>query len=121
MSGKETGRMGEKLAAEVLEKNGYNIITRNLHSLYGEVDLVVRDSEYICFVEVKVRQKDSMVSPLESITKTKKKRIILTALVYLRSHPGMLQPRFDVFSIITEGDKVASYEHLKGAFDADGY
>ena len=121
MSGKETGRMGEKLAAEVLEKNGYTIITRNLHSLHGEVDLVIKDQEYICFVEVKVRQKDSMVSPLESITPAKKRRIIMTALLYLRSHPGMLQPRFDLFSVLIEGDKVVSYEHLKGAFDADGY
>jgi len=118
---KEAGRIGEALAAQTLEKNGYTVLTRNVHSLYGEVDLIAEGEGCICFVEVRTRKKDGMVSPLESITSAKKRRIVMTSLIYLRSHPSDLQPRFDLFSILTEGSKVVSYEHIKGAFDADGY
>ena len=118
---KDTGRMGEALAAEMLEENGYTIVTRNVHSLYGEIDLIASGEGCICFIEVKVRRKGSMIDPLESITPTKRRRIIKTALVYLRSHETDLQPRFDVFSIVTQDKKVVSCEHIKGAFDADEY
>lgn len=121
MSGKDTGRMGEALAAEILEKQGYDIISRNVHSMYGELDLIASNEDCLCFVEVKVRKKGAMVSPEESITPAKKRRIIMTALMYLQNHPTTLQPRFDLFSILTDGEKVISYEHMKGAFDADEY
>ena len=121
MSVKQTGRMGEILAGEILEKSGYRLIKRNLHSAYGEVDLIAEGDGCVCFVEVRVRQKGSMVCPLESITRAKIKRIVVTALTYLQNHPSHLQPRFDLFAITTEGGKVISYEHIKGAFDADGY
>jgi putative endonuclease len=113
--------MGEKLAAEVLEREGYTVIARNVHSLYGELDLIAVDSEYICFVEVKVRKRDSQVSPVEAVGPQKRRRIITTALLYLQNHPSDLQPRFDIFSIVTENRRVTGYDHLKGAFDTDGY
>lgn len=120
MSGNGTGRMGEQLAAEVLEREGYNILARNVHSLYGELDLVAADHEYICFVEVKVRRQDAQVPPLEAVTPEKRRRIITTALLYLQNHPSILQPRFDIFAILTENKRVTGYEHLKGAFSTDG-
>jgi len=113
--------MGEALATEMLEKSGYNIVTRNVHEIYGEVDIIAEGDGCICFVEVRVRKKGSMICPLESITPAKKKRIAMTALIYLNAYPSDLQPRFDLFSIVTEGGKVVSCEHIKGVFDADGY
>ena len=121
MSVKQTGQMGEALAGEILEKSGYRIINRNVHSAYGEVDLIAEGDGCICFVEVRVRQKGSMVCPLESITPAKIKRIVTTAITYLRDHPSDLQPRFDLFAITIDGGEAVSYEHIKGAFDADGY
>ena len=118
----QTGQMGEALAAGILQKNGYKVLARNLHSTYGEIDLIAEGDGCICFVEVRVRQEGSMVDPLASITRAKVRRIIKTALVYLRDHPSDLQPRFDLFAITTTKEgKAASYEHIKGAFEADGY
>ena len=119
---KITGRMGEEIAARALEKSGYTLLSRNVHTRYGEVDLIAEGEGCICFVEVKTRRRGSAVSPLESITPAKRKRIITSALLYLRSHDtGDLQPRFDLFSILTDGGEVVSCEHIKGVFDADGY
>jgi len=118
---KEAGRLGEDLAAQVLEQSGYTVIARNVHTLYGEVDIIAQGEGCICFVEVRARRKAGMVSPLESITPAKKRKIVMTALLYLRSHPTELQPRFDLFCVLTQGGKVDSYEHIKGVFDADGH
>ena len=121
MGAKETGKLGEDLAAKVLQENGYNVIARNLHTLHGEVDIIAEGEGCICFVEVRTRRKDSMVSPLESVTPAKRQRIVTTALTWLRDHPAELQPRFDLFCVLTRGGKVDSYELIKGVFDADGY
>ena len=121
MGAKETGRLGEDLAARVLEESGYVIIVRNLHTIHGEVDIIAEGEGCICFVEVRTRQKDSMISPLESITPAKRQKIVTTAMTWLRDHPTELQPRFDLFCVQTKGGKVDSYEFIKGGFDADGY
>ena len=117
----ELGKRGEDLAEAYLIENGYRIIQRNGIYNRNEVDIIASNSEFIIFVEVKTRKKDSMVAPLDSITPEKKRRIITTALLYLQNHPSLLQPRFDVFSKVTEDKRVVFCEHLKGAFDADGY
>jgi len=113
--------MGEDLAARVLEESGYVIIARNVHTIHGEVDIIAQGEGYICFVEVRTRRKGSMVSPLQSITPAKQQKILKTALTYLRDHPTELQPRFDLFCVLTNGGVVDCYEHIKGGFDADGY
>ena len=114
-----TGRLGEEFAGRVLEESGYTIVARNKHTIHGEVDIIAQGEGCICFVEVRTRQKGSVVSPLESITRAKKRKIVLTAFTYLRDHPTELQPRFDLFCVLTKGGKVDSYEHIKGGFDAD--
>ena len=121
MSVRETGRLGEAMAAQLLEQSGYTITALNMHTRYGEVDIIAQGDGCICFVEVRTRQKDGMVSPLESITPAKRRKIVMSALTYLHDHPTQLQPRFDLFAILIQGDKVDSYEHIKGVFDADGY
>lgn len=118
MSGpSEMGRLGEELAAEILEKQRYNIIARNVHSLYGELDLIATGDGCICFVEVRARKRGSMVSAEESVTPEKKRRIVTTALLYLQNHPSDLQPRFDLFLVETDGERALSHQHIKGAFE----
>ncbi len=119
MSGtSETGRLGEVLAAELLEKLGYNIVARNVHSLYGELDLVATGDGCICFIEVKTRKPGAASNGVWAVTPAKKRRIILTALFYLQNHPTELQPRFDVVIIETDGKRRLAHKHFKGAFEA---
>ena len=117
MNQRDTGRLGEQLAAEILERKGYTVVARNVHSIYGEVDLIATGDGYICFIEVRTRRQGAVVSPEESITPAKRRKIILTALLYLQNHPYDLQPRFDVFSVETDGEKAVSYEHWTGVFE----
>ena len=50
------GRLGERLAAEHLERLGYRVIARNYRTRFGELDLVVCDDEVLVFCEVKTRR-----------------------------------------------------------------
>jgi putative endonuclease len=118
-----TGQLGEDYAVALLEQKGYQIIERNYHSRFGEIDIIAQNSKYIVFVEVKTRDENYQVSPLEAVTPGKQKKLYKTALLYLQSHPTGLQPRFDVIglTITGAGFSVKSVEHIENAFLGEGY
>lgn len=118
-----SGIVGEDYAAELLVKKGYLIVERNYHSRFGEVDVIAENSRFILFVEVKTRDENFSVSPLEAVTMGKQRKILKTALLYLQSHPTNLQPRFDVIGITTKHGSfnVKSIEHIENAFTGGGY
>ena len=118
-----SGIVGEDYAAELLVKKGYLIVERNYHSRFGEVDIIAENSEYVLFVEVKTRDENFSVSPLEAVTVGKQRKIFKTALLYLQSHRTNLQPRFDVIGITTKHDSFAvkSIEYIENAFTGGGY
>ena len=51
----QSGKAGEEHIARWLESQGYEILARNFHSRYGEIDIVAQRPPYIAFVEVKAR------------------------------------------------------------------
>ena len=50
------GRRGEDLAAEHLERLGFQVLARNHRTRFGELDLVAYDGETLVFAEVKPRR-----------------------------------------------------------------
>lgn len=113
-----SGKIGEDFAVEFLLQKGYDIIERNYHSRFGEIDIIAQNSSCIVFVEVKTRDENYQISPLEAVTAGKQKKLYKTALLYLQSHPTPLQPRFDVIGITTKNDHytIKSTEHIENAF-----
>ncbi len=118
-----SGKIGEDCATDLLLKKGYEIIERNYHSRFGEVDIIAQNSSYIIFVEVKTRDENYSVSPLEAVTVSKQRKLYKTALLYLQSHATPLQPRFDVIGITTTSNHytIKSVEHIENAFNGGGY
>jgi len=110
------GKDGESYVAERLKKQGYKIVEKNYHSRYGEIDIIVRNKEYICFVEVKARNEDAIADPFYFVTKTKQRRIILTAERFLQTFHEPLQPRFDVASVTMKEDKIVGMQYIENAF-----
>jgi putative endonuclease len=51
----EIGRRGEDLAEEYFRNLGFEILARNYHTAYGEIDLVIEKEKMIIFIEVKTR------------------------------------------------------------------
>ncbi len=83
MDNKPSGNHGEEVAAKYLKSQGYHIIERNFLIRGGEIDIVAKDGEYLCFIEVKARWSHEYGSPIESMTPWKIKALLRTAQFYL--------------------------------------
>ena len=110
-SNTEKGRTGEKLAAEFLAKQGVEIIERNYHTKFGEIDLIGFDKSTIIFIEVKLRNNDNFGTPVEAVTQTKLKRIYKSALLYISENESNYDYRFDVIAI--SKDNINRCYHLE--------
>ena len=110
------GKLWEIEAANYLRKKKYKLLESNYTTRFGEIDLIVKNKKYICFVEVKQRDVRSIASPREFVDSSKQKKIKSTAMLYLSSSRVDLQPRFDVIEIYTEDNKINSIKHLENAF-----
>ena len=102
MSGQESrllGRWGESLAAEELRRQGCEILAAGWRCRFGEIDLIVRDDRYLCFVEVKLRRSDAYGRAGEFVDRRKQEKLRTSAQLYLAEHPTEFQPRFDVVEV----------------------
>ena len=57
------GIHGEIIASRYLREHGYVILSANYSCRLGEIDLIVADKKYICFVEVKMRSENAIYTP----------------------------------------------------------
>ena len=80
------GRRGEELARRRLESLGYVVLARNHRTKQGEIDLVASHDGTLVFVEVRTKRGGSFGSPEESITPSKRARLIASAQEYVADH-----------------------------------
>jgi len=93
------GQQAEQVACDYLQQKGLQLITQNYHCRRGEIDLIMRDTDTLVFVEVRARRNDRFGSALESITANKQSRIIATAQQYLQQNRLQQNCRFDVIAV----------------------
>lgn len=117
------GKLGEDITAAYLCRNGFEIIARNYHSRYGEIDIIAKSSEFILFVEVKARNEKAFERPAAAVTSAKRRKIIQTALIFLSEFEYDLQPRFDVCEITLDSRTAVLIElnYIESAFDTEGF
>lgn len=96
---RQLGASGEDSALDYLQQQGLMLIERNYQCRFGEIDLIMRDQDYLVFIEVRHRKNLGYGHPLESITPTKQKRLKKTADFFYCQHRATteLPARFDVF------------------------
>ena len=113
------GRIGEDLAVEHLEAQGYAILERRYRTDRGEIDIVAQDGETIVFVEVKARESREFGSAAEAVTRQKQRQVVSMAVEYLARHRLNCCPcRFDVVAIDDALSDWPEIEVFQGAFDA---
>ena len=113
------GVWGEAQAAEFLRKKHYKIVASRYHSRFGEIDLIVKNKQFLVFVEVKLRKNANFAAAREYVNRSKQDRIRITASAYLSENPTKLQPRFDIIEIYaSEGINTSHPEihHMEDAF-----
>ena len=81
------------------------------------MDLIFRDGDCLCFVEVKTRSSEEWTRPAAAVDAGKKKRLSQTALEYLRrlKNPEV-KFRFDIVEVLLRDDAVHEVRHLPNAF-----
>lgn len=116
----ELGKYGEQLAAQYLQRHGYELLATNVRCRFGEIDLIAARSGFLVFVEVKQRKSDLYGTAGAYVDVRKQQRIRRTAEYWLLRHPDERQPRFDVIEIYLPYGLQTKYphiNHLENAFE----
>ena len=114
---KQLGALGEKIAAEHLRRLGYKIRETNFRRPEGEIDIIAENRDCLVFVEVRTRTGSDFGTPEESVTATKKGKLISLALAYLQTHSHLPSLwRIDVVAIELDQDgRVSRIELIQNA------
>ncbi len=112
---KQTGFIGENLAAKELEKKGYEILEKNFSNKFGEIDIIAKDKNVLVFAEVKTKIGESFGSPEEMINPRKLFKIRNMAAIYMK---GQNFPcRIDVVAIVlSEDNEVVRLTHYENVY-----
>ena len=119
---KPLGRLGEDLAAEQLERLGWQIVARNWRTRRGEIDIVAREGDWLVFVEVRTRRASRtggdpfLGRPEDSVTPKKQLKLARMAEAYLFTMPWSGPWRVDVLALELDADgAVARLAHFRDA------
>ncbi len=114
-----TGRRGEDIAAEVMQKKGYTIVATNWKIGHLEMDIIAENDSEIVFVEVKTRTSTYGNKRAEEyVDLTKKRRLVAAANAYIKYYKVTKRPRFDIIGIQMDrmSGEATDITHLQDAF-----
>jgi putative endonuclease len=113
----DLGRAGEKAAAELLRKHGYEVVGAGFQARRGELDLVCRRGKDLVVVEVKTRTDESFGTPLEAVS-SRKRRALMAAAAEYRALAGWRGPiRYAVVGLTVKPDGGFTSELIEDPFD----
>ena len=111
----ELGKLGEKLAVNYLQENGYEILETNWVFQKAEVDIIAKKENILAIIEVKTRSTLDFGLP-QDFVKPKKIQLLVKAVnEFVISRDLDLEVRFDIIAVHREGKKF-NIEHLEDAF-----
>ncbi|EIM64706.1 MAG: YraN family protein [Desulfobacter postgatei] len=101
LGGIALGKKGERAARKLLLSRGYKILESNYSTPQFEIDIIARDVDTLCFIEVKTRTGVKKGLPREGVTTAKQKKIIMGAQYYLSLNKiTNTRLRFDVVEVL---------------------
>ncbi|MEW5851368.1 MAG: YraN family protein [Myxococcota bacterium] len=112
-SNRRYGARAEESARAFLVAQGYTLVQQNYTVRGGEVDVVAREGEVLCFVEIKARRNNAFGPAVLAVDARKRKRMAVAADRWLLEHPCDCPVRFDVLCRDRED---APWELIRDAF-----
>ncbi len=111
----DLGKLGEEMAVEFLQKNGYEILETNWTFQKAEIDIIAKKENTLAIIEVKTRSSLDFGLP-QDFVKPKKIQLLVKAVnEYVISNDLDIEVRFDIIAVHKEGKSFA-VEHLMDAF-----
>ncbi len=116
------GTEGEKIAAEYLKEQNYSILAMNFrYKRLGEIDIIARENNFICFIEVKARSTLNYGLPREAVNYRKQENIKKLASVFISKNKLFnADIRFDVVEVYIKKSKdvmtIENINLIKNAF-----
>ena len=107
----ETGKIGEEIAKEYLEKKGFKIWEQNYKTKYGEIDLVCQQGKELVIVEVRTKKGENFGTPEESLDWRKLRKLKLNAMSYAGRKGWKGDYRVDAVCIVL-GERIEHYENI---------
>ena len=111
----------EDLARDYLLAQGLHLLQANYRCRCGEIDLIMRDGQTICFIEVRFRKSLAFGGAAASITAAKQRKVVKAALFYLAGRQSLMNRalRFDALLIQQQATGSHDFDWIKGAFYAE--
>jgi putative endonuclease len=111
----------EDRARGYLQAHGLLLLHSNYRCRFGEIDLIMRDGDTLCFIEVKFRKSLLFGGAAASISAAKQRKIIKTALFYISAHKQLANQatRFDALLIQRQADHSNQINWIQNAFYAE--
>ena len=117
---RQAGIAAEDAASAFLTAEGLGLLARNARYPFGEIDLVMLDSNTLVFVEVRFRRSSNFGGAAASVDAAKRRKIARAAQAWLSSHKRFSNSacRFDVLAV-TPGNPGLQCEWIRSAFTLD--
>jgi putative endonuclease len=112
----ETGKKGEVLAADYLQRQGFTILHSNWRHQRYEIDIIATREEVLHFIEVKTRLTLSYGLPEESVTHKKIRSIVTAGVAFQYQYPAWKRVQYDVLSILIIGQEAPDYLFIEDVY-----
>ena len=112
----ELGRAGERAAADLLRRRGYEVVGSGFRARRGELDLICRRGADLVVVEVKTRTDDAFGTPVEAVGSRKRRALMAAAAEYRALAEWRGAIRFAVVGLTVSADGKFEAELIEDAF-----
>lgn len=100
ITNKYIGNKGERKVIRYLKRHFYKVITHNYSTKCGEIDIIAKKNNVICFIEVKTRKYNTKFLPRTAVNYKKQTHIKRTAEIFLRNYKKDYQAvRYDIAEV----------------------
>ncbi len=110
------GEQAEKASLRYLRGQRLKLVEKNFRCPQGEIDLIMRDSKALVFVEIRYRSNPHFGDGADSVDYRKQRKLINAANVYLQHNPADQPCRFDVVAVSRDNTDHWQFRWIKDAF-----
>ncbi|MFM7031689.1 MAG: YraN family protein [Bacteroidota bacterium] len=119
LKNKTTAAMGENMACERLQRQGWHILHRNWRSSPYEVDIIATLGPVLAFVEVKSSRSHRHAEPARQVKYHKFLNLSKAAYRYLQEFPHRGEIRFDLMECRWQKNGIVDCLHWEDFWQPD--